>query len=107
MASKFLLLTQKYVAAGLYEGNVHKLSALSTFLPVTFDEFGSFRITGTYQATILEYRFGCEEEAEQEYSSFEHYLSAATQGCICCDIQSDPTSSSTSSPTTAVVSSSS
>jgi hypothetical protein len=36
---------------------VHKLHGIATYLPVLFDEFGGFTITGVYQAALMEYRF--------------------------------------------------
>ncbi len=41
------------MTAGSYEATIYKLSGFTSFLPITFDEFGGFTITGTYQATIL------------------------------------------------------
>ena len=67
---------------------------------MAFDEFGSFKITGSYQATILEYRFGCEDGSKREYSSFEDYLSAATHKCTHQSRQFVPSSFWTSLATT-------
>ena len=72
---------QSFIEAGTYEGTVHRISNICTFLPVIFDEFGGFTVSGVYQSTILEYRFDC-NGAPGEFPSFYHYLHAATHGCI-------------------------
>jgi hypothetical protein len=72
---------QIFIEAGTYEGTVHKLNNICTFLPIIFDEFGGFTINGVYQSTILEYRFESTGEIG-EFSNFLHYLQAATNGCI-------------------------
>jgi hypothetical protein len=57
------------------------VSSLSTFLPVCFDEFGSFTISGSYQATLLEYRFSQEDSQKGSFECLQEYLSAATHRC--------------------------
>lgn len=73
--------TQAFVEAGTYEGTVHKVAHLCTFLPVIFDEFGGFTVSGLYQSTVLEYRFETGEKPG-EFATFSHYLQAATHSRI-------------------------
>lgn len=70
---------QNFTEVGTYEGTVHRISNICTFLPIIFDEFGGFTVTGVYQSTILEYRFET-TGSQGEFACFSQYLQAATRG---------------------------
>jgi len=38
---------------GCFKGKIRKLSPISSYLPISFDEFEGFTISATYHTTIM------------------------------------------------------
>ena len=87
---------------GKYEGEIHSIPSTASYLPISFDEFGGFVITGAYHSTIIEYRFEGGDHPG-EYQCFSHYLYAVSKGCKYAVMQCRRDSWFTSMTTTGVV----
>lgn len=81
---------QNFEIIGKFKAQIRKICSISTYLPISFDEFEGFAICSTFHAVIMEFKYDSSEQSETKNSmvSTENscydlwsYMDSVTSGC--------------------------